>query len=131
MRDPAKLSYTREHEWLELHGDVGTIGITDFAQKELGDIVYVELPAKGAALRAGAEMGSVESVKAVSDIFSPVAGEVLEVNSALRQSPEIINRDPYGEGWMVRVRVEDPAGAAGLMDHGAYEAYVGGGGGRR
>ena len=127
MRDPGKLRYTRDHEWLDMEGDLGTVGITDFAQKELGDIVYVELPARGAALSAGKEVGSVESVKAVSDLFSPVTGEVVEVNASLAAAPEAINRDPYGEGWMLRVRLADPAQAAKLMDHAAYETYLGGG----
>jgi glycine cleavage system H protein len=124
MRNPQKLRYTRDHEWLDLQGDVGTVGITDFAQKELGDIVYVELPAKGAAVRAGKELGSVESVKAVSEIFSPVEGEVIDANTALTASPETLNRDPYGEGWIVKVRIKDPSQAAKLMDLAAYEAYV-------
>jgi len=124
MRTPQKLRYTRDHEWLDLQGDVGTVGITDFAQKELGDIVYVELPAKGATVRAGKEMGSVESVKAVSEIFAPVEGEVIDANGVLSSAPETLNRDPYGEGWMVKVRVSDPAQAAKLMDLDAYEAYL-------
>jgi glycine cleavage system H protein len=124
MREPARLKYTREHEWLDVDGDSGTVGITDFAQKELGDIVYVELPARGARLAAGKPMGSVESVKAVSEIYAPVGGEVVEVNGELTKTPELINRDPYGAGWMVRLRLDGPAQGAALLDLAGYEAYL-------
>jgi glycine cleavage system H protein len=124
MREPARLKYTREHEWLDVEGDTGTIGITDFAQKELGDIVYVELPARGARLAAGKPMGSVESVKAVSEIYAPVAGEILEVNGELAKAPELINRDPYGAGWMVRLRIDAAAQGPALLDLAGYEAYL-------
>jgi glycine cleavage system H protein len=124
MREPARLKYTREHEWLEVEGDTGTVGITDFAQKELGDIVYVELPTRGARLAAGKPMGSVESVKAVSEIYAPVGGEVVEVNGELSKAPELINRDPYGAGWMVRLRIDGAAQGAALLDLAGYEAYL-------
>jgi glycine cleavage system H protein len=124
MREPSRLKYTREHEWLEVEGGTGTVGITDFAQKELGDIVYVELPARGARVAAGKPMGSVESVKAVSEIYAPVGGEVIEVNGELARSPELINRDPYGDGWMVRMRIDEPAALGALLDLAAYEAYL-------
>ena len=124
MRDPATLRYTRDHEWLAVEGEVGVVGITDFAQQELGDIVYVELPARGATLISGKEMGSVESVKAVSEIFAPVSGRVEEINAGLTGAPELVNRDPYGEGWMVKVRLADPAAAGSLMDLPAYQEYL-------
>jgi glycine cleavage system H protein len=107
-----------------VEGEIGVIGITDFAQQELGDIVYVELPARGATLTSGKEMGSVESVKAVSEIFAPVSGRVEEVNAGLATAPEMVNREPYGGGWMVKVRLADPAAAASLMDLSAYQEYL-------
>ncbi len=124
MFDPNTLKYTRDHEWIALEGEVGTIGITDFAQKELGDIVFVELKQPGTALTAGKEMGTVESVKAVSEIYSPVNGAIEEANGDLSSKPELINQDPYGQGWLVRVRLNDPAQVAQLMDQSSYEAYL-------
>ncbi len=124
MFDPGALKYTRDHEWIALEGEVGTIGITDFAQKELGDIVFVELMQPGTVLTAGKEMGTVESVKAVSEIYSPVNGAIEEANGDLSSKPELINQDPYGQGWMVRVRLNDPAQVAQLMDQSSYEAYL-------
>ena len=123
---PADRRYTKQHEWVRLEGDRGTIGITDYAQKQLGDVVYLELPEVGRKLEAHGSFGTVESVKAVSELFSPVAGEVAEVNSALVSKPETLNSDPHGQGWMIKVRVSDPKAADGLMDAGAYQAYVGG-----
>lgn len=105
MSVPEELSYTRSHEWLRTEGDTATVGITDHAQDELGDIVFIELPEEGATLEAGDAFGTVESVKAVSDLYTPVAGEVAEVNETLNDSPEKINEDPYGEGWIVRLRI--------------------------
>jgi glycine cleavage system H protein len=102
---PEELQYTRSHEWVRTEGDTATIGITDHAQDELGDIVFVELPEQGATLEAGDSFGSVESVKAVSDLYTPVGGEVIEVNEALSDSPEMINEDPYGEGWIMKIQV--------------------------
>lgn len=122
---PTNFRYTKEHEWVRVDGDIATVGITDYAQHELGDVVYVELPAVGAKLDAGESLGTVESVKSVSEIYSPVSGEVTEVNGALSASPEKINQDPHGEAWLLRVRVNN-AGVelAKLMDAAGYEAYV-------
>ena len=124
--DPTDRKYTRDHEWVRVEGDQGTVGITDYAQKQLGDVVYVELPEKGRVLKAHETFGTVESVKAVSELFSPVAGEVVEVNSALVARPETINSDPHGQAWMIAVRVLDPKAVGELMDAAAYQAYVGG-----
>jgi glycine cleavage system H protein len=121
---PADLRYTKEHEWVRLEGDLATVGITDHAADQLGDIVFVELPAIGTALRQLATFGVVESVKAVSDLFAPVGGEVVEVNEALTGAPEVVNSDPYGAGWLLRVRVADPAEVDALLDPAAYEALV-------
>jgi glycine cleavage system H protein len=121
---PADLRYTKEHEWVRLEGDVATVGITAHAADQLGDIVFVELPAVGTSLRQLATFGVVESVKAVSDLFAPVGGEVVEVNEALATGPEVVNSDPYGAGWMLKVRVADPAEAEALLDPAAYEALV-------
>ncbi len=122
---PADRRYTKEHEWVRVEGDRATIGITDYAQKQLGDVVYLELPEVGRKLEAHAGFGTVESVKAVSELFAPVAGEVVEVNSALVAKPETINADPHGQAWMIAVRVSDPQAIAELMDAAAYEAFVG------
>jgi len=119
-----ELRYTKEHEWVRLENGIGTVGITDHAQKELGDIVYVELPKSGALLEKGKTLGSVESVKAVSDIYSPVSGEVTEVNESLADAPEKINEDPHGEAWLVKIRLSAPEEAAGLMSAAVYEAYI-------
>ncbi len=123
---PADRRYTKQHEWVRLEGDRGTIGITEYAQKQLGDVVYLELPEVGRKLEAHATFGTVESVKAVSELFSPVAGEVIEVNSALVAKPETINSDPHGQAWMIAVRVSDPKSVGELLDAAAYQAYVGG-----
>jgi glycine cleavage system H protein len=122
--DPSDLKYTKDHEWVRVEGDKGTVGITDYAQKQLGDVVFVELPEVGRTLKEHDSFGTVESVKAVSELFSPVAGEVVEANSALVQSPEAINTDPYGKAWMIKVRLADPAAAASLMDAAAYKKFV-------
>lgn len=123
---PDDLYYSKEHEWLRLEGDgAATIGITDHAQQELGDIVYVELPDPDTALEADEAMGSVESVKAVSEIFCPVAGAVLEVNETLEDAPEVVNSDPYGDGWLIRLKLDDPGSAAATMlSAGEYEKHV-------
>jgi glycine cleavage system H protein len=121
---PRDFRYTREHEWIKLDGTTGTVGITDYAQHELGDVVFVELPKPGARLEAGQSFGTVESVKAVSDIYSPVAGEVVEVNSVLADSPEKINQDPHGGAWLIRLQLANPAEVNSLMDAAAYEAYI-------
>lgn len=124
MAYPTKFRYTKEHEWIEATGDTAKIGITDYAQHELGDVVFVELPAAGAKLTAGKSFSSVESVKAVSEIYAPVNGEVLEANAELQNKPETINSDPHGAGWLVRIKLTNPAEVNALMDAAAYEAYV-------
>jgi glycine cleavage system H protein len=121
---PGDLRYTKDHEWVRLDGDEATVGITQFAADQLGDIVFVELPETGRTLDQFATFGVVESVKAVSDLFAPVAGEVTATNGALGSQPELVNSDPYGEGWMVRVKLSDPAQAAALLDPAAYEQLV-------
>lgn len=121
---PTDRRYTKEHEWIRMEGNAGTVGITEYAQNELGDVVFVELPKLGARLKSGQTMGTVESVKAVSDIFSPVSGEVIEINETLAQSPEQINKDPHGAAWLVKIRLDNPQEAAALMDAAAYEAYI-------
>ena len=124
MNFPADLRYTKDHEWIKLEGNVATIGITDFAQRELGDIVYVEVETIGKSLKAGDVFGTVEAVKTVSDLFLPVDGTINELNSSLANAPESVNNDPYGEGWMVKMTVADTADVAALMDAAAYEAVV-------
>ncbi len=121
---PAEYRYTKEHEWIGVKDNVGTIGITFHAQKELGDIVYVDLPKVGATLTAGKPMGSVESVKAVSDIYAPASGEVIEINEDLAAKPEKLNADPHGEAWLVKVRLTNPSELDGLMDAGSYASHV-------
>ena len=124
MNFPPELRYTKDHEWIKLDGNVATIGITDYAQRELGDIVYVEVETIGKELEAGAVFGTVEAVKTVSDLFLPVAGTVTELNPALTNSPESVNNDPYGAGWMVKMKVNHPADVEALLDAAAYEALV-------
>ena len=121
---PGDLRYTKDHEWVRVDGDEAVVGITQFAADQLGDIVFVELPAAGRALEQHATFGVVESVKAVSDLFAPVAGEVVAANDALGGAPELVNTDPYGEGWMLRVRLADAAQVEGLLDAAAYEQLV-------
>jgi glycine cleavage system H protein len=121
---PSDYRYTKDHEWIKLDGPMGTIGITDYAQAELGDVVFVELPKAGTQVKAGQSFGTVESVKAVSEIFTPVSGEVVETNAALADSPEKINQDPHGAAWMVKIRLTDPKEISGLMDATAYQAYI-------
>jgi glycine cleavage system H protein len=118
------LLYTDEHEWVRVEGDTGVVGVTAYAAEHLGDIVFVEVPAVGSSLAAAQSCGVVESVKAVSDLFAPVSGEVVEVNEALASSPELVNSDPYGDGWMLRVRLSDPSETATLKDAAAYRTYV-------
>lgn len=126
MNIPQELRYTKEHEWVLLDEDgVAIIGITDFAQTELGDIVYVELPAVGTELRAMDAFGNVESVKSVSDLYSPIAGVVADINTRLGESPEVVNRDPYGEGWMVRLEPKDPSEIEQLLTADEYSDYIG------
>ena len=121
---PEDRRYTKEHEWIRLEGDRGTVGITDYAQEQLGDVVFLELPEVGRRVAVHDVFGTVESVKAVSELYSPVAGEVVEVNSALVQKPEVVNHDPHGAAWMMKVKLADPAAVAALMDARAYQAYV-------
>lgn len=125
MNIPANLRYTKDHEWISLEGNVATIGITDFAQRELGDIVYVEVDTIGKELVAGSVFGTVEAVKTVSDLFLPVNGTITELNPALAGKPESVNNDPYGAGWMIKMTVNDPADVETLLDAAAYEALVG------
>jgi len=120
---PEDNKYAKSHEYIHVEGDVGTIGITDYAQKELGDVVFVELPQVGTQLEAGDELGSIESVKAVSELFSPVSGEVVEINETLAEKPELVNTDPYGDGWMIRIRISDPTELDDLMNAEEYEEY--------
>lgn len=125
MSYPANLRYTKEHEWISLDGTTATIGITDYAQRELGDIVFVEVDTIGKSLEAGAVFGTVEAVKTVSDLFLPVSGTINELNAALNGAPELVNSDPYGEGWMIKMTVNDPAEVAALLDAAGYESLVG------
>lgn len=122
---PENYKYTKEHEWILVEGDIGTVGITDHAQHELGDIVYVELPKPGIAVAAGETLGSVESVKAVSDIYSPVSGEIVESNTELTAAPERLNSDPHGSAWLVKINLNDPSQLAGLLSAADYKAYLG------
>jgi len=124
MQFPADLHYTKDHEWIKLEGNTATIGITDFAQGELGDIVYIDINTVGKMLSAEAVFGTVEAVKTVSDLFLPVAGTILEVNSALTAQPELVNTDPYGAGWMVKVTVVNAADVAALLTSEAYSQLV-------
>jgi glycine cleavage system H protein len=125
MNFPAELRYTKEHEWVKLEGDIATVGITDFAQSELGDIVYVEIETVGQTLAKDEIFGSVEAVKTVSDLFLPIAGEVLEVNPALNDQPELVNTDPFGEGWMIKMKVSNISDVDSLMDIDTYQAHTG------
>lgn len=125
MNVPEDLRYTADHEWLRMESDEGTVGITAYAADELGDIVFVELPAAGSRLEAGTTFGAIESVKTASDLFAPVSGEILAVNEQLTGSPELINTDPYGEGWMLRVRLDDPSALEALEDAAAYRVRIG------
>ena len=125
MNYPDNLRYTKEHEWIRIEGDEAVIGITDFAQHELGDIVYVEIETVGQEMNAGDVFGTVEAVKTVSDLFLPVNGTITEVNPNLNNQPELVNSDPYGEGWMIRMRVANPSDVDGLLDMAAYQQLVG------
>ena len=124
MAYPKTYRYSKEHEWIEVKGDLATIGITDYAQHELGDVVFVELPKPGTKIETGKSFGTVESVKAVSEIYAPASGEVIESNGELQNTPEKINTDPHGSGWLVKVRPTNAAELNGLMDASAYEAYI-------
>jgi glycine cleavage system H protein len=124
MSTPEDNRYAKSHEYVHLEGDIGTVGITEYAQKELGDVVFVELPQVGSELEAGDELGSIESVKAVSELFSPVSGEVVEINEALADNPALVNTDPFGDGWMVRIRVSDPTEVDELMSAEEYDEFL-------
>src|SRR5580704_15093680 len=124
MAYPAKYRYTKQHEWVDVNGDVASIGITDYAQHELGDVVFVELPKPGAKIETGKSFGTVESVKAVSEIYAPASGEVVEANGELHTTPEKLNTDPHGAAWLIKVRLASPAEVGKLMDAAAYETYV-------
>lgn len=124
MNIPSDLYYTKEHEWILVEDDIATIGITDYAQQELGDVVYVELPEEGQTLEAEDEFGSVESVKAVSEIYAPISGEVTEVNSDLEDNPELVNEDPYGDAWMIRIRMSDESQLDDLLTAEQYQEYI-------
>ncbi len=124
MNIPDNLKYTKEHEWVSLDGDTATVGITDFAQRELGDIVYVEVDTEGEELDQDEVFGTVEAVKTVSDLFMPVKGEVLEFNEALEDEPELINKDPYDKGWIIKIKVDNSADVAALLDADAYQKYI-------
>jgi glycine cleavage system H protein len=121
---PQEFRYSKDHEWIRVEGDRGRVGITDYAQKQLGDVVFLELPELGRVLKAGEQFGTVESVKAVSELFSPADGEVVSVNSTLVAKPEAINKDPHGAAWMIEIRVTNSASLGGLMDATAYQALV-------
>ena len=123
MAYPAAFKYTKDHEWIELAGDRGKIGITDFAQQQLGDVVYVDLPDAGTKLKAGQSFGTIESVKAVSELYAPISGEVVEVNTALKEKPEAVNADPHGS-WMIVLRLADPGEASSLLDAAQYADLV-------
>ncbi len=125
MNIPANLKYTKDHEWVSVEGDVATIGITDFAQGELGDIVYVEIETVGETMDQEEVFGSVEAVKTVSDLFMPVSGEIIEFNTHLESNPEAVNKDAYGDGWMIKVKMSNPSEIDGLLDAAGYQALVG------
>lgn len=125
MNIPAELKYTKDHEWIRIEGDVAVIGITDFAQSELGDIVYVEVETEGETLEKEEIFGSVEAVKTVSDLFMPISGEIIEFNTDLESSPETVNSDAYGAGWMIKVKMSNPSEVESLLDAVAYEALIG------
>jgi len=124
MQLPQDYKYTKEHEWIKVDGETLTVGITDFAQRELGDIVYVEVDTEGEQLDQEEVFGTIEAVKTVSDLFVPVAGEILEFNEALEDEPELINKDPYGEGWIVKMKVKNPSDLDALLNAEAYQKYI-------
>jgi glycine cleavage system H protein len=128
MNFPPDLKYTKTHEWIRIEGDTATLGITDYAQGELGDVVFLELPQAGRVLKPEESFGTIEAVKAVSDLFSPLSGEVTAVNAQLSGSPELVNKDPYGQGWMVKLKFSNAAELSGLLDAGTYEKLTQGGG---
>lgn len=126
MNFPQNVKYTNEHEWIRLEGDVAYVGITDYAQEQLGDIVFVDIPTEGEALEANEVFGTIEVVKTISDLFLPVAGEILEQNTALEENPELVNKDPYGEGWLIKMKPADAAALDNLLDAEEYKKVVNG-----
>ncbi len=124
MNIPTELRYTKEHEWIRADGDIGTVGITDYAQDQLGDIVYLDLPAVGASLAQNDKLGEIESVKAVSDLYAPVSGEVLEVNQEAVDEPEAVNEEPYGKGWLMKVRLSDASELDAMLTNEAYDELI-------
>lgn len=125
MKVPKDLKYTEEHEWIAVEGNMATVGITDYAQGELGDLVFIELPSEGVAIQQGESFGTVEAVKAVSDLFAPVSGKVVEINGALADDPEMVNKDPYGDGWMIKVEIEKTDELDALLDAEGYKTLIG------
>jgi glycine cleavage system H protein len=125
MNFPDNLKYTKDHEWIRIEGETGTVGITDYAQGELGDVVFVELPPVGKSVKQHEAFGTIEAVKAVSDLYAPMSGAVTDVNAAVGASPDAVNKDPYGKGWMVKVKLSNPGEAAGLLDAAAYRSLIG------
>ena len=125
MKIPENVKYTKDHEWIRVEGDSGWIGITDYAQGELGDVVFVEVPKVGTKLFKGKSFGTIEAVKAVSDLYAPVAGEVVELNKVIQDSPDVVNKDPYGEGWMVKIKIADKNDLGSLLDAAAYKSLIG------
>ena len=125
MNFPENVKYTADHEWIRIEGQFGWIGITDYAQSELGDIVYIEIPAIGTKVEKGKSFGTIEAVKAVSDLFAPVAGEVVETNTEIKDHPEVVNKDPYGNGWMVKITITDHAQVSALLNVQAYKSLIG------
>jgi glycine cleavage system H protein len=125
MTFPENLKYTKDHEWIRVEGGTGIVGITDYAQGELGDIVFVELPAKGKQVKQGETFGTIEAVKAVSDLYAPISGEVIELNTVLEKTPEVINKDPYASGWMLKIKISNTGELGNLMDAKQYRALIG------
>lgn len=125
MSIPGNLKYTKEHEWVLVEGNIGTIGVTDYAQGELGDVVFVDIDPSISEVKKGASIGTIEAVKTVSDIYSPFSGKVVEINEALKDSPEVVNSDPYGNGWMLKIEMSDPSELNDLLDAASYQALIG------
>lgn len=125
MNFPPNLKYTKDHEWISVEGDTGTIGITEYAQGELGDVVFVELPAVGTKISQGKTFGTIEAVKAVSDLYVPLSGEVTDVNKKVQETPEVVNKDPYGDGWMIKVKIANAGEVSSLLDAEAYRKLIG------
>ena len=125
MNFPENLKYTKDHEWIQIDGETGIVGITDYAQGELGDVVFVELPAVGKVVKAHDTFGTIEAVKAVSDLYAPISGSVVAVNPELEKTPEIVNKEPYGKGWMVKIKISNPSEVSGLLSATAYKQLIG------